>query len=260
MISFEQICVNRCSKSLEINNVSNKTNKSEDIAMNERQKEILEILYQKGRVSVTELSKTLFVSEMTVRRDLAEMEKGGFLRRYRGGAALKINVGEMPISERLLFDRQEKEALASRCVGYLGNDMTVFIDSSSTCQYIIPYLSQFKNITVVTNSISALMSLGKLHIFSILIGGEYYEQDMCTVGAIAERYVSELNVDVAFFTTAAISHDGVISDFDVKQTMIRKFVMNNAKKNIFLFEREKLGKKYLYTLCSREEATAVEMI
>ena len=225
--------------------------------MNERQKEILGILYQKGRASVLELSQTLFVSEMTVRRDLIEMEKGGFLRRYRGGAILKINLGEMPIGERLLLDRQEKEELAKKCTDYLCDNATVFIDSSSTCQYILPYLSQYKNITVVTNSISALLTLGKMHIFTIFIGGEYYEQDMCTVGSLAERYVNELNVDVAFYTTAAISHDGVISDFDLKQTAIRKYVMKNANKNIFLFEREKFGKKYLYTLCTTDDVTAI---
>ncbi len=225
--------------------------------MNERQKEILEILYQKGKVSVRELSQTLYVTEMTVRRDISEMEKGGFLRRYRGGAILKINMGEMPIGERLLLDRQEKEELAKKCTAYLSDNITVFIDSSSTCQYILPYLSQYKNLTVVTNSISALLTLGKLHIFCILIGGEYYEQDMCTVGSLAERYVNELNVDVAFFTTAAISHDGVISDFDLKQTMIRKLVMKNANKNIFLFEKEKFGRKNLYTLCTAKDATAI---
>lgn len=227
------------------------------LTMNERQKEILKILYKKEKISVTELSKTLFVTEMTVRRDLAEMEKDGFLRRYRGGAVLKINIGEMPIGERLLLDRQEKETLAKKCIDYLSDNITIFIDSSSTCQYIIPYLSQYKNITVVTNSISALLTLGKLHIFTILIGGEYYEQDMCTVGSFAERYAQELNVDVAFYTTAAISHDGVISDFDLKQTMIRKYVMKNASKNIFLFEREKFGKKYLYTLCTADDVTAI---
>ncbi|MBR5538367.1 MAG: DeoR/GlpR transcriptional regulator [Clostridia bacterium] len=225
--------------------------------MNERQKEILDILYQNGKVSVADLSKTLFVTEMTVRRDLIEMEKGGFLRRYRGGAVLKINVGEMPISERLLWDSREKEALARKCTEYLSDGITVFIDSSSTCQYIIPYLSEYKNITVITNSISALLTLGKLHIFCILIGREYYEQDMCTVGSLAEHYVKELNVDIAFFTTAAISYDGVISDFDLKQTAIRKLVMKNANKNIFLFEKEKFGKKSLYTLCTTEDATAI---
>ncbi|MBQ9099381.1 MAG: DeoR/GlpR transcriptional regulator [Clostridia bacterium] len=225
--------------------------------MNERQKEILEILYQKGKVSVTELSRTLFVSEMTVRRDLIEMEKGGFLRRYRGGAILKINIGEMPISERLLLDRTEKDELAKKCTDYLCDGATIYIDSSSTCQYILPYLAQYQNITVVTNSISALLTLGKMHILCILIGGEYYEQDMCTVGSLAERYVNELNVDVAFFTTAAISYDGIISDFDIKQTMIRKYVMKNANKNIFLFEKEKFGKKLLYTLCTTKDVTAV---
>ena len=80
---------------------------------------------------------------------------------------------------------------------------------------------------------------------------------MCTVGSLAERYVNELNVDVAFYTTAAISHDGVISDFDLKQTAIRKYVMKNANKNIFLFEREKFGKKYLYTLCTTDDVTAI---
>ena len=225
--------------------------------INERQKEILGILYQNGRASVAELSRTLFVSEMTVRRDLIEMEKGGFLRRYRGGAVLKINMGEMPIGERLLLDRKEKEELAKKCTDYLHDNATIFIDSSSTCQYILPYLSQYKNITVVTNSISALLTLGKMHIFTILIGGEYYEQDMCTVGSLTERYVNELNVDIAFYTTAAISNDGVISDFDLKQTMIRKCVIKNASKNVFLFEREKFGKKYLYTLCTTEDVTVI---
>jgi len=87
--------------------------------ISERQKEILEILYQKGRVSVAELSKTLYVTEMTVRRDLTEMEKGGFLRRYRGGAVLKINLGEMPITERLLLDKDEKEELAKKALPYI---------------------------------------------------------------------------------------------------------------------------------------------
>ena len=222
-----------------------------------RQKEILEILYRNGRASVAELSHALFVSEMTVRRDLCEMEKGGFLRRYRGGAVLKINTGEMPIGERLLLDRQEKEELAKRCTVYLFDNATVYIDSSSTCQYILPYLSQYKNITVVTNSVSALLALGKLHIFTILIGGEYYEQDMCTVGSLAERYIRELNVDVAFYTTSAISDDGVISDIDLKQTTIRKYMMKNAQKNVFLFEKEKFGKKHLYTLCTTEDVTAI---
>ena len=188
--------------------------------MNERQKEILELVYKNGKMTVSQLSQTLFASQMTIRRDLAEMEKGGFLRRYRGGAVPKSNSGEMPITERILMGRKEKEALAEKCLPLLKNNMTIFIDSSSTCQHIIPHLVKYKNITVITNSISALLTLEKLHIHTIVIGGEYYEQDMCTIGSLAEQNVRNLNVDIAFFTTAAISHDGIISDFDLRQTMV----------------------------------------
>ena len=225
--------------------------------MNDRQKQILEIIKKDGSVSVSKLSKTLYVAEMTIRRDLSQMEKDGFLHRYRGGAVVKINTGEMPITERLLLDKEEKEALAKKCLPYLRDDISVFIDSSSTCHYILNLLSAFKNVTVVTNSASALITLGKLHIPCIFIGGEYYEQDMCTVGSLSENFAKNINVDVAFFTTAGISQTGVISDFDVKQTMIRKIIMQNSKKNVFIFEKGKVGKVFLYTLCNKSEVDAV---
>ena len=223
------------------------------MVLNTRQEQIMQILKGKGSVSVYELSKTLFASEMTIRRDLTEMEKNGFLRRYRGGAVLKINLGEMPIKERLLLYKEEKEALAKKCLPYLKDDLSVFIDSSSTCQYLLPYIAEFKNITVVTNSVSSLLTASNLHLNTILVGGEYYNQDMCMVGSIAEEQVKNLNVDVAFLTTAGISLDGVISDFDLKQTAVRKIIIKNSKKNVFLFEKEKIGKKFLYTLCDKTD-------
>ncbi len=225
--------------------------------LNFRQKEIMKILEVKGSVSVYELSKTLYASEMTIRRDLTDMEKSGFLRRYRGGAVLKINLGEMPISERLLLHKEEKEELAKKCLTFLSDNISVFIDSSSTCQYLLPHLTQFNNITVITNSVSSLLTASRLHLPCILIGGEYYEQDMCMVGSIAESQVNEINVDVAFLTTAGISNDGIITDFDLKQTAVRKIIIKNSKKNVFLFEKEKIGKKFLYTLCSKKDKVEI---
>lgn len=224
---------------------------------NERIEDILSLLYEKGRVTVSELSKTLYVSEMTIRRDLIEMENGGYIKRFRGGAVLKSDFREMPINERVFIDREEKKELCSRCEKYLSNNISVFIDSSSTCLYLIPYLKKFKGILLVTNSVKALNNASAYHIPTILIGGEYYEQDMCMVGSLAESYARDINVDVAFMTTAAYSLDGVISDFDLKQTSVRKNVIKNAKKTVFLFEKSKIGKKLTYTLCRKEDVSEV---
>ena len=222
-----------------------------------RKKDILDILYRSGRVSVSELASRLYVSEMTVRRDLAEMEDGGYLKRYRGGAVLKVDMRNMPINERFFVDENEKKKLGALCTKYLHDNMTVYIDSSSTCLYIIPHLSKYENILLVTNSVKALLNASAFHIPCILLGGEYYEQDMCLVGHMTEEHVGEINFDVAFMTTAAYSSDGIISDFDIRQTAVRKQVIKNAKQTVFLFESSKLNKKLTYTLCTKEDVTEV---
>lgn len=225
--------------------------------LNARQQEILYILYDTGKISVTELAKKLYVTEMTVRRDLTAMEKGGYLRRYHGGAVLASSPKEMPLAHRILFDEEEKKELAKKCLPFLKDNMNIYIDSSSTCQYIIPHVSAFKNMKIITNSVKALLSASNLHIPCILIGGDYYEPDMCFVGSIAEQYARELNVDIMFFTTAAYSKEGLISDFDEKQLAIRKIMLEHSLQKVFLCEQNKIGQKMLHTLCRKEDITAV---
>ncbi len=224
--------------------------------LNARQQEILNLLYENGKITVNGLAAKLYVTEMTIRRDLTAMEKGGFLKRFHGGAVL-LNQSEMPLSHRIMFDEDEKKALAKKCLQFLRDDMIVFIDSSSTCQYIIPYVATFKNMKIITNSVKALLTASNLHIPCILIGGDYYEQDMCLIGSMAEQNAADLNVDISFFTTAAYSEDGVISDFDEKQLFVRKIMLKNSTKNIFLCEKNKIGKKMLHTLCRKEDLSAV---
>ena len=219
----------------------------------DRKKDILDILYANGRVSVLQLAKTLFVSEMTIRRDLSEMEKDGVLKRYRGGAVLTAVSSEMPISQRFFVEESEKIYLSKKAINFLSDDLTIFIDSSSTCHYIIPYINRFKNISIVTNSVNALLIASKSQIPCILLGGKYYCRDMCFVGSIAEQYANGVNVDVAFFSSLGLSEDGIISDRGIEQTMIIKIIMSHSKKNIFLFEKNKLNKIYVYTLCHKTD-------
>ena len=221
-----------------------------------RKKDIFDILCEKKRISVSELSKMLYVCEMTIRRDLSEMEKEGLIKRYRGGA-IYIEGTELPITRRMYLSEEEKRILAKKAEIYLADNTTVFIDSSSTCHYIIPHIKKFNNIKIVTNSINALLSAAKLHIPCFLIGGEYYEQDMCFVGSLSEQYAKNINVDTAFFTTKGLSKDGIISDTDLGQTMVRYSIMKNANKSIFLFEKEKIGKKYLHTLCRADTVDSI---
>lgn len=227
--------------------------------MNDRQREMVDYVKENKRVSVKKLSEKFFVSEMTVRRDLKELEKQKLLERYNGGATYCEN-DIPPFEVRKLQNIKEKSVLSKRTRKYLHDSLTIFIDSSSTCMYIIPLLAEYRDIKIVTNSVQSTLVAAKYHIPCILAGGAYNEYDMCTIGSETENYLRNINVDIAFFSVLGISDDGIISDNDEYQTAVRKAVMKNSDKIIFMFDSKKLHKKYLYTLCKAEEADDIIMI
>ncbi len=227
------------------------------ITVDERKREITRLVYDKGRVSVKDLAKTLYVTEMTIRRDLTELERMGYIKRYRGGAVPVQTEGNLPAEERFFVEEEEKKALGLKASKYLGDNMNVFIDSSTTCQYVIPHIAKYDNIKVFTNSVGALMTASRYNIPCTLSGGDYYQRDRCLVGPVAILQGGSLNVDVLFFSALGITEDGIISDNDLEQCAVRQAVMKNADKVVCLMEKGKVGAKYLYTLCKKEDITVI---
>lgn len=221
--------------------------------LSEREEKIVSYIEKNKRVSVKKLAETFFVCEMTIRRDLKELEAKGYVKRYNGGAVYaKDEI--IPIESRKYFNADKKKKLSAEVKIFLKDSITVFIDSSSTCMYIMPLLAEYKNITVITNSVNNLIAASEYHIPVILAGGNYYETDMCTVGSITENFLKNINVDIGFFSALGISDSGLITDNDQNQTAIRKIMIENSEKKFFMFDSTKEHKKYTYTLCRAEDA------
>lgn len=231
-----------------------------DIEINERQTEILELLKKEERADVSYLAKKFFASEMTIRRDLKLLEENGLLKRYRGGAVGTQKISETPIKLRRYLKEDEKKKLSEKTRKHLSDNLYVFLDSSSTCMYIAPILAEYKNIRLVTNSVQTLLYASRFHIPTMLAGGNYDEFDMCLTGYEAERYLRNISVDVAFLSSLSYSDDGIISDNNESETAVRKAVMENAKKTIFLFEPTKLHKKSNLILCRREDVSDIILL
>lgn len=224
--------------------------------LNDRQQSILNILREKGKISVTSLSRELNYSEMTIRRDLTKMEKAGLLKRSHG-MALENDINSQPVTTRSYAQDSEKRSLCKKASWYLTDKMTVFLDSSSTCIYLIPYIAEHKEMCIFTNSVQVLLSAANFHIPCYLTGGKYYERDMCLLGAQAEKYAENINVDVAFFSCAGYTEDGRITDDSEEQTAVRIAAMKNAKKSIMLFDSTKRNVTYAFTVCREEDVYRV---
>lgn len=221
--------------------------------LNERQRTIFDLLCERKKLTVSELARTLYVTEMTIRRDLARMEYGGYLKRYRGGATMVGRDEGFPLTQRMLIDDEEKRTLAKKAAEYLKDHMLVFIDSSSTAQFVIHYIKKFPHIRVITNSASALAMVAKYNIPCFLIGGDYCEREMCCIGPEAEKAAEKFNVDLAFMSTLGISNDGRITDSSLEITAVKERIMQNAEHTVLMFERSKFGKTGIYTLCHQDD-------
>lgn len=220
--------------------------------LNERQQSILNLLRENGKINVSALAKELHYSEMTIRRDLTKMEKAGLLKRSHG-MAIENDVNSQPITTRSFAQDSEKRKLCKEASKYLQDNMTVFLDSSSTCIYLIPYIGEHKGMCIFTNSVQVVLAASNFHITCYLTGGKYYEKDMCLLGSQAEKYAENINVDIAFFSCAGYSEDGRITDDSEEQTAVRVCAMKNAKKKILLFDSTKKNKTYAFTVCHKED-------
>lgn len=220
--------------------------------LNERQQAIINLLREKGKISVVRLSQTLNYSEMTIRRDLTKMEKAGLLKRSHG-MALENDINSQPITTRSFAQDDEKRKLCKEASKHLKDKMTVFLDSSSTCMYLIPYIAEHKEMCIFTNSVQVLLSAANFHIPCYLSGGKYFEKDMCLLGSQAENYATNINVDIAFFSCAGYSEDGRITDDSEEQTAVRIAAMKNAKKTIMLFDSTKKNMIYAFTVCHKDD-------
>ena len=96
---------------------------------------------------------------------------------------------------------------------------------------------------------------GKVGMINIS-GKEILPAEYEEINAI-EKIENAYNVDIAFFSSLGLSGDGIISDTDIEQTMIRKIIMSHSKKNIFLFEKCKVNKIYAYTVCHKTDVDEV---
>lgn len=212
----------------------------------ERQEQILELLERSSALRIGQIAAALYISEATVRRDVATMEQKGLLRRVYGGVTLKKE--DMPIELRRQEHAAAKEEIAMQASKLIRDGQTVFLDSSSTAQHLLPYLSRFRELTVITNSHRALEVLADTKLRLICTGGDLVKRNMAFVGRIAEATLENLCPDIAFISGQGVDALGEITDASEEETALRRVVMRRAKRTVFLCDSSKVGKKYLHRL------------
>lgn len=216
----------------------------------ERYQKILDILSEGKYVSVETLSRELYVSMPTIRRDLTAMQEMGLVARSHGGVIRITGLDAPPITFRIGVNSGEKMRLAEAAAKLLKDDCVIFLDESTTTLHIIDYLPRYKNIKVVTNSMSVLQNLYRHKVQAFCLGGELSRDTLSFYGSEAERTVERFGIDFMFFSSSAVNRRGWIVDYSEGANSLRRRVLEQADTKIFLCDKSKYGKHGAFTLAS----------
>ena len=219
---------------------------------NEREQEILTALRSAGYQTVSQLSRTLYISESTVRRILQQLEKKGQVRRSYGGAELLDTHTHAPsFSARAYDHREEKRIIAGKAAALVPDGSVVFLDQSSTAFYLAVELMKKPALTVMTNNVEILRLLTQTDFTVFATGGQLSRSNrMCLVDAETERSFRGIYADLAFFSTKSLSDDGIISDCCREEIAVRNAMLENAAGKVFLCHSSKFGSRSAYRQCS----------
>ena len=226
----------------------------------EREKRILEILLKEKKVNVQQLAQTLFISEPSVRRDLQSLEKQNLIKRVHGGAILEetaLSKNKIPFLIREYEQGTAKAIIAKKAIDLICDNDVVFLDASTSCYYLIPFLASKRNLTIITNGAKALMKLAEYGINTISTGGVLLNSCLAMVGEEAYRTIETYNADIALFSCRGVSDDGYLTDISPEENNVRKKMIQHAKKAYLLCASEKIGKSYFHNLCHKDDITGV---
>ncbi|MBQ8295385.1 MAG: DeoR/GlpR transcriptional regulator [Clostridia bacterium] len=222
------------------------------MALTERQNEILKILKDHKKADVSTLAKDLYVSEATIRRDLAEMQSMGLIERSHGGALLPENAEEISLFFRMEKNANEKERAATKALLHIPSFKSVFIDSSSTALALAERLDlNFK--TVVTNSLPTALQLSKKpNLNLILLGGSVHFNTNSATGSWTTRQLEDFSLDLMIASCAAVI-DGGAYERSLDQKEIKRVAFQRCKKRVLLIDHTKFGAYGTYRMCTLDE-------
>src|SRR6516225_10901558 len=208
-----------------------------------RHRRILQLLENEGNVKVDNLSERFAVSQVTIRKDLAELEEQGLLQRTYGGAVYshrsRINVSFL---EKLQIEAPAKDAIAQLALNYIHEGDTIILDAGSTTLSLTRALQgKLRSLYVITNSIPAALELSRAGYEILLIGGQVRNHSLALIGPTAIKTLETFHADRAFLGTSGISLSHGHSTPNPLDAEVKQAMMRSADETYVLTDSSKFG-------------------
>lgn len=227
----------------------------------DRQNKIMEIVRQKGTVSVNELTLLLNVSPATIRRDLEQLEQEHSLRRIFGGAIDSNKIGFEPsYLERLRDCPIEKKAIARAAASLIKPGEIVALDPGTTTTQVAHELVNTRPLTVITSSLAIghiFAELDTEDITVIMPGGILRSKTYSLVGSACEDGIRNYRCDKAIIACHSLMVDRGAMNTNLLALGAKKALVSVSEKVIIAADHTKFKATGLATFAEIDEIDTI---
>ena len=204
----------------------------------ERHAKIIEIMENKNAVSVKELAAKLGCTEMTVRRNLDELQKQGFVKREHGYAHLLRAAASTDYYKEIQENSAEKHAIAAAALGWIHPGASICLDSGTTIQSLVDQIPDTMPLSVITPSLTAAMSLSnKQQVQVLLPGGLLHHSNRSLL--IDEQALRQYHADIAFLSCRSFQLPGGTFEHSHSLITTKRALASIAATRILLLDHTK---------------------
>lgn len=228
-----------------------------------RRSAILQRLKEDSSVNVAQLSELFGVSEVTIRKDLRLLQERKLLIRVHGGAITVAHTMDTEPEERnfnfkQLVNMREKAAIGRAAAAHIHNGDTIMVDSGTTALEVVKNLEKFTDLTIITNSINAMIEAVRYKRFKVIfLGGNVREASYSTVGAVTESSLKLFYCDKLFLGVDSFSVEAGLSTPSVEEASTNQVMISRAREVIAVFDSSKVNKRALAFIAMPDKINTV---
>lgn len=206
-----------------------------------RRNYILELLQQKEFISINDLTETLDVSHMTIRRDLQRMEAEGLIKLVSGGAQiLRRILSEPSHSQKETLCAQEKDAIGAYAATIIPENSCIYLDAGTTSLALCSKIYERSDLTIVSNDFEVVNFLINKNCASTLIhtGGQIQLQNRSSIGHLAAQTIASLSIDLGFLSASSWELRGITTP-DPGKVPVKQAVVKASRQRILICDSSK---------------------
>jgi len=232
----------------------------------ERRHRLLELIQQKGSVTIGEAERRLGVSRMTIHRDLEHLARQELVRKVHGGAVAAANHGRLydpraaSFKDRLVTHAEAKRAIARHVIRQVEGAHTLILDASSTAFFVAEALPEPERTFVLAGGLPLFTDLQRRHpgMRVALHGGESLRRTGSLVGPLAIASLAEVRVDWAIVSCLGVMEDEAsIYDAHPEEVEVKRAYLEHARHRLLAVDRSKFGVSGAYRFTSFDAFDAI---